>query len=120
YVGFKDVIGSWKIIDISLPRILRISASDLSRRFSPFNLISPPTILPGLSTSWRMHSDVILLPDPDSQTSPTVFPFGIYKVTPSTALTSKSSVKKDVFKSFISKMLSVECDSVTIYFTPFQ
>ena len=35
--GFSDVIGSWKIIAISRPRISRISSSESSRRSRPLN-----------------------------------------------------------------------------------
>jgi len=33
--GFSEVIGSWKIIAISLPRIFRICDGDRLRRFLP-------------------------------------------------------------------------------------
>ncbi len=33
--GFSEVIGSWKIIEISLPRIFRIWGGGSSRRFLP-------------------------------------------------------------------------------------
>ena len=42
---------------------------------------------------------VTLLPDPDSPTIPSVRPFSIENVTPSTALTIPSSVLKYVFRS---------------------
>src|SRR5690625_2321858 len=77
-------------------------------------------IFPGLSTKRMIEREVILFPEPDSPTNPTVLPLGRLKVTPSTALTSCSSVKKDVLKSFTSSMLSIELDSVTIYFHTFQ
>ena len=46
--GFSEVIGSWKIIAMSLPRIFRISASLFSSRFSPLKRILPRSIAPGL------------------------------------------------------------------------
>ena len=45
---------------------------------------------------------VTLLPQPDSPTIPSVWPFSTENVTPSTALTMPSSVRKDVFRSLTS------------------
>jgi hypothetical protein len=42
---------------------------------------------------------VTLLPQPDSPTMPSVFPFSTPKLTPSTALTTPSSVRKLVRRS---------------------
>src|SRR6185312_12463394 len=50
-----------------------------------------------------MDSAVTLLPQPDSPTSPTVWPSSISKLTPSTALTSPSLVKNEVHKSLTRK-----------------
>ena len=41
---------------------------------------------------------VTLLPDPDSPTMPSVWPFSTSKLTPSTALTTPSSVRKYVLE----------------------
>jgi hypothetical protein len=46
---------------------------------------------------------VTLLPQPDSPTIPSVFPFSTAKLTPSTALTMPSSVRKYVFSSLTSR-----------------
>src|SRR4051812_20481915 len=43
-----------------------------------------------------IESEVTLLPQPDSPTSPSVFPSSISKLTPSIARTSPSGVKNDV------------------------
>src|SRR6266704_954165 len=45
--GFSEVIGSWKIIAISLPRIRRISAGESCSRSVPSKRICPSTIFPG-------------------------------------------------------------------------
>ena len=45
---------------------------------------------------------VTLLPQPDSPTIPSVFPFSTEKLTPSTALTMPSSVRKLVRSSLTS------------------
>ncbi len=73
--GLSEVIGSWKIIEMSLPRIASISLSLSSSRFVPSNRMAPPTIRPGGSaTRRRMDSAVTLLPQPDSPTTPSVSP----------------------------------------------
>jgi len=45
--GLRDVMGSWKIIEIRFPRIFRISSSWRLRRFCPLKRISPLTDLAG-------------------------------------------------------------------------
>ncbi len=45
--GFSDVIGSWKIIAMSLPRIFRISVSRLGEQVLPRSVIVPLSIRPG-------------------------------------------------------------------------
>jgi len=66
------VIGSWKIMLISLPRMARISTSDRARRSRSSNRIRP-AILPGGSwTSRRIDIDVTDLPQPLSPTIATV------------------------------------------------
>ena len=45
--GFSAVIGSWKIIAISLPRTLRIASSSSCSRSWPSQLDAPPTMRPG-------------------------------------------------------------------------
>ena len=73
--GFSDVIGSWKIIAISLPRIRRISFFDVLRRSLPWKSASPRTMRPGgCGISPRMDIVLTLLPDPDSPTIPRVSP----------------------------------------------
>ncbi len=89
--GFRLVIGSWKIIAMSLPRTWRISSSLSPSRSRPSNMISPVGISAGGTSSRRMiDSDVTLFPQPDSPTMPSVSPGMIEKLTPSTALTTPS------------------------------
>ena len=92
--GLSEVIGSWKIIEIAFPRTSRISSSGRSTRFLPSNRISPPTTRPGRSMSRITESAVTLLPQPDSPTTPSVAPFRMLKLTPSTAFTRPSAVAK--------------------------
>ena len=66
----------------------------------PWNTIWPPTIRPvGSGTRRMMDSAAIVLPDPLSPTTPSVSPWRMRKLTPSTALTTPSRVKKWVLRS---------------------
>ena len=73
--GLSDVSGSWKIIEISLPRMARSSFSPASSRSRPWNRMRPDSNRPGgTGTSpitARADTD---LPDPDSPTMPSVSP----------------------------------------------
>src|SRR5205823_5506610 len=100
YTGLSEAIGSCKIIEILLPRYSRISASLNCSRSTPSNLILPPTILPpGCGTSRSSDRLVMVLPEPDSPTMPSVSPGATVKLTPSTALTTPRRVKKYVRRS---------------------
>ncbi len=73
--GLSEVIGSWKIIATSLPRILRISGSLLASRFSPRSVIVPLSMRPGGDGIRRMIESALTdLPEPDSPTMPSVEP----------------------------------------------
>ncbi len=73
--GFRLVIGSWKIIATSLPRIAR---SWRSRRATagrcPANIAFPPVTPPARGRIPSSASAVTLLPQPDSPTIPSVSP----------------------------------------------
>ena len=91
--GDRDVIGFWKIMDMSFP--LNSSSSFwLSLRTSvPLKSMDPPTIFPVLAgRRWMMELDVTLLPEPDSPTMPRISPFSTSKLTPSTALLTPPEV----------------------------
>ncbi len=103
-VGFSDVIGSWKIIAISAPRISSRFLSGSVARSKPSKLTDPPTIFAGGCGSRPMiESAVTDLPHPDSPTIPSVLPFSTWKLTPSTARTTPSRVKKCVWRSLTSR-----------------
>lgn len=76
---FKAVIGSWKIIAISFPRISVICLHVNESNSSPFKIIVPFTISPGCLISLMIDKAVILLPLPDSPTNATVSPGSIEK-----------------------------------------
>src|SRR5258707_12830668 len=68
--------------------------------------MSPLTIRPGGSITWRMARAVTDFPQPDSPTMHSVLPRGMLKLTPLTALTTPSCVKKCACKSLTSRRLS--------------
>jgi hypothetical protein len=89
YIGLSEVIGSWKIIAISAPRIVRIcdcraaevwrcrlfQQSDLHFAFERrWYKISPPTILPGERMICSSDRAVTLFPQPLSPTTHSVLP----------------------------------------------
>ena len=93
--GLSEVIGSWKIMEIASPRILRISGSDSSSRSRPSKTTRPATVRPGGDAiRRRIESDVTLFPQPDSPTIASVSPRATENDTPSTARTTPSRVKK--------------------------
>src|SRR5215211_3527597 len=90
--GWRLDSGSWKIMATFLPRISRSSDWCILSRSRPSNRTSP-VIRPPLARP-MMARLVTLLPEPDSPTMPRVWPGSSEKLTPSTALTTPSSVSK--------------------------
>ena len=73
--GFSEVIGSWKIMPMSAPRMSRISFMGSFVRSLPSKRMRPSTMRPGGSGIRRMtESAVTLFPQPDSPTTPNVRP----------------------------------------------
>ena len=107
--GLSEVMGSWKIMEMSLPRIACMDFSGKSSKFSPLRRMRPSTMRPGGSGTRRMiDSAVTLLPQPLSPTMARVLPADTLKDTPSTAKASPSSVLKYVFRfSTLSRALFV-------------
>ena len=94
--GLSEVIGSWKIIEMRLPRSSRIAWTGSASRSRPSNRISPPSTRPGgCGTNPMIESAVTLLPQPDSPTMPSVRPARTAKLTPSTAANSLPSIAKE-------------------------
>ena len=73
-VGLSEPSGSWKIIAISAPRILRISSGVSAVRSRPPNSIEPPVMRPLRARILRIAAATVDLPEPDSPTSPTISP----------------------------------------------
>src|SRR3954451_2700724 len=87
YTGVREVIGSWKIIAMSLPRRDRRSLSRIATRSWPRKRASPSTTQFGSRMSFRMLIIETLLPDPDSPTIARSSPACRVNDSPSTACT---------------------------------
>ena len=101
--GFSAVCGSWRIIDILWPRIRRTSGIRIRTTSSPSSRMRPPTMRAASGSNRSSESAVMLLPDPDSPTSPSVSPSRIWKLTPSTARVTPHLVKRWVCRSCTSR-----------------
>ena len=98
--GLSEVMGSWKIMAISLPRICRISflghpdqVLALEQHLAAGDFAGRLGIRP------MIESAVTLLPDPLSPTMPSVSSSYRSKETPLTAFTTPSCVKNCVLRS---------------------
>src|ERR1700730_708533 len=96
--GLSEVIGSWKIMAISAPRMARISSVSSLTRSLPSKKMLPAAISPGCSISRMMLSAVTLLPHPDSPTRPMIWPGWIAKEIPSTARANPARVRNWVVR----------------------
>src|SRR4051812_34491796 len=84
--GLSDVIGSWKMIEMSLPRMLRISRSDRSSSSRPLKWMLPEGCeAAGYGSSFSTDSALTDFPEPDSPTSATHWPRRISNEIRSTA-----------------------------------
>ena len=86
--GFKELIGSWKIIAMSLPISRRRWRGLRPRRSRPWNASRSAVILAVQGKRPMTASMETLLPDPLSPTMPRLSPAMRSKLTPSTAFTS--------------------------------
>ena len=81
--GLSEVMGSWKIIEMRLPRTARMRSSLACSRSSPWNSTWPALMRPGGDGIRRKSaSAVMLLPQPDSPTTHRVSPACSAKSTP--------------------------------------
>jgi hypothetical protein len=83
--GFSEVIGSWKIIAISRPRIALSWSSLSARRSRPAKSAVPLGTRAARGRMPSSASEVTLLPQPDSPTIPSVSPGEMSKEMPFTA-----------------------------------
>ena len=71
--GLSELIGSWKIMAMRLPRMARMASSSSLSRSRPSNKIWPASIRPGgVGINRISDSAVTLLPEPDSPTMASV------------------------------------------------
>ena len=102
--GFRLVMGSWKIIAISLPRMRRMAGSGRASRSSvwPARLVKsawPLTCVAAVRDSRRIRVRLVTdLPEPDSPTSAVVLPGRMLKLTSATERIRPSSVSKKVLR----------------------
>ena len=103
YTGFRLVSGSWKIMAIWLPRMLRMVGSSWPNRSSVepsciFSSTRPRVIFARvpISTSLMIERAVTDLPEPDSPTTPSVSPGSMVKPTESTAVNSSKVTVRSV------------------------
>ena len=72
--GLRLVMGSWKIIAISRPRMARMPSSGRPTRLRPPNMTRPETWATRGGSRPMMASELTDLPQPDSPTRATISP----------------------------------------------
>src|SRR6266511_3644016 len=97
--GLRLVIGSWKIMAISRPRIPRSARSLCGIRSRPSNIARPDCTCPLRASKPSTASDVTLLPQPDSPTMPSVSPRAMSNEMPLTAYTVPRRVENSTRRS---------------------
>ncbi len=86
--GLSELMASWKLIATRSPRMRRSASSSMSSTSRPSMTILPVTIRPGSGTRRMIDKPSVVLPQPDSPTTPTVSPAATRSPTPSTARTT--------------------------------
>src|SRR5262249_19192093 len=95
--GLRDVIGSWKIIAISRPRIRRSPRSERFSRSVPSKTAVPAVTEPARGRMAGSAGEGALLPQPDSPTIPSGSPGEIANEIPLTAWTVPRRVWNSTF-----------------------
>ena len=113
-VGSSEVIGSWKIMAISLPRIFCSSFSDFFKMSVPLKRIWPLSTLALLANNPMILRVVTDLPLPDSPTIAKVSPLYRSKLTSRIAWTFPAKVSKEISKFFTSKTFFI---AITLSFS---
>src|SRR3981081_2851720 len=117
--GFRDEYGSWKIICMLGRRLLSALPFSLVISTQPevrsLNQTSPVVG----SKARKISRLVVVLPQPDSPTNPSVLPLGMVKLTPSTARTWPTTrlkkpcvIGKSFFRSRTSSRFASSCGAV--------
>src|SRR6266545_4251524 len=97
--GLRLVIGSWKIMAISRPRIPRSARSLCRIRSRPSNIARPDCTCPLRASKPSTASEVTLFPQPDSPTMPSVSPRAMSNEMPLTAYTVPRRVENSTRRS---------------------
>ena len=112
--GDKELIGSWKTMAMSSPRIDCIRSPPCSRAArsvavpsAEYSEIDPDRRAGGSRSRRSTLRAVTLLPEPLSPTRPTASPRWMVRSTPLSTSTSPSRVSKVTFRSSICRTLSV-------------
>src|SRR5882724_11952524 len=100
--GLRLVIGSWKIMAMSLPMIRRRARAERPSRSVPAKIKRSAVTRPGQGISPMTASMLTLLPEPDSPTTPTISPESSVMSRPSTARKAPRWVWKSTDKLRIS------------------
>ena len=95
--GLKEETGSWKIICSRARRVRRAAGRRLFSA-TPSCRTEPSAAAP-CGRSWRMARPIVVLPLPDSPTSPSVSPGATSKDTPSTAWKERPPRRKRTVRS---------------------
>ena len=81
--GFSDEVGCWKIIEMRLPRSLRISScGELEQVLAVEHDLARLDFARASRPGRMIDSEVTLLPQPDSPTRPRISPRSTWKSTP--------------------------------------
>src|SRR5580693_3867179 len=105
---------------ISLPRIRRMSWSESVLISRPLSLMLPPAIDPPVGSRFMIDSAVMVLPQPDSPTIPSVSPGSTWIDTPSTACTTPSLSRISVRRSVISSSGATRFSFLARPYPPFS
>ena len=97
--GFNELIGSWKTIAISAPQSSRISLSLRGIKSRPLNMTRPLRRTFVFGSRFMIDRAKIVLPEPDSPTTPEGRASLKERFTPSTARTRPRGVRKWVLRS---------------------
>jgi hypothetical protein len=90
--GFREVIGSWKTTEISWPRICRRRRVEARVTSSPSSVMRPAGMVAFSGRSCRSALISVDLPQPDSPTTPTIWPSGTVIDTSRSAWSAPSRV----------------------------
>ena len=116
--GFRAVIGSWKIIEISFPLTSSRLVMDMVLMSCPsISSLSHSTTPGGSGTRRSIARAVVVFPAPVSPTRPNVFLYPSFRLIPLTAYTMPSSVSNltlrfSIFRISFSSLMFLSFSSI--------